>query len=191
MVSGCGTAVLGTVAFVVLQMKSTTDSVNPLMSSVTSTVVSWNVLKTASCSAECGVTSDWPDHFLTSRVTGSMCCSLFVYSARWSSRMWVEIQPCSRFCMVCSNDPECLFPLWRSQHVDWSQESPPVLRWMQRWTRKWSMFDSSMFTLMFTFENLIQRGSRVGRRRVYKVVSWPFPYPDECLLVICYHCPYN
>ena len=36
--------VLGTIASVVSQIKSTTDSMNPLMSLVTSTVVSWNVL---------------------------------------------------------------------------------------------------------------------------------------------------
>lgn len=52
------------------------------MSSDTSTTVSWNVLQNASRR----VAPEWPDHFLTSCVTGGMRHILFNYRLNWRTK---------------------------------------------------------------------------------------------------------
>ncbi len=96
-------------------------------SSVTLTVVSWNMLQTVSCRQ----TVEWPLIGLsiswhhTSLGACAVVCLHTMTSARCpcgrSAWIRVEIPFCSHFWMACSSDPECLFPLWHSQYVDETQ----------------------------------------------------------------------
>ncbi len=106
--------------------------------------------------------------------------SLLSDACTLAGRMLGREDPCGRDNSWCcpSTFTLCFLLCWGGC-IDGSRDGRACLC---GWGRSSTLF--SVFTLMFTLENLNQSGSGVNRRRVHKLVSWPFPYPDEWLVVM-------